>query len=127
MVLFIIKGFTSHNLNFMNNVMNVLTVLLQAQEQPKGGGWQTILMMVLIFAVFYFFMIRPQQKRQKEIKKQRDSMKPGDKVVTSGGIYGKIRDLKEDGTVTIEIAENVRIKVDKSSVFLSMQDVQQQK
>ena len=127
MVLFIIKGFTSHNLNFMNNVMNVLTVLLQAQEQPKGGGWQTILMMVLIFAVFYFFMIRPQQKRQKEIRKQRESMKPGDKVVTSGGIYGKIRDLKEDGTVTIEIAENVRIKVDKSSVFLSMQDVQQQK
>jgi preprotein translocase subunit YajC len=110
----------------MNNVMNVLSVLLQAQEQPKGGGWQTILMMVLIFAVFYFFMIRPQQKRQKEIKKQRDSMKPGDKVVTSGGIYGKIRDIKDDGTVTIEIAENVRIKVDKSSVFLSVQDVQQQ-
>jgi preprotein translocase subunit YajC len=53
-------------------------------------------------------------------------MKPGDKVVTSGGIYGKIRDIKDDGTVTIEIAENVRIKVDKSSVFLSMQDVQQQ-
>ncbi|HOG05534.1 MAG: preprotein translocase subunit YajC [Paludibacter sp.] len=106
--------------------MNVLSVLLQAQEPPKGGGWQTILMMVLIFAVFYFFMIRPQQKRQKEIRKQRESMKPGDKVVTSGGIYGKIRDIKDDGTVTIEIAENVRIKVDKSSVFLSMQDVQQQ-
>jgi len=107
--------------------MNVLSVLLQAQEPPKGGGWQTILMMVLIFAVFYFFMIRPQQKRQKEIRKQRESMKPGDKVVTSGGIYGKIRDIKDDGTVTIEIAENVRIKVDKSSVFLSVQDVQQQK
>ncbi|HQB27978.1 MAG TPA: preprotein translocase subunit YajC [Paludibacter sp.] len=107
--------------------MNVLSVLLQAQEPPKGAGWQTILMMVLIFAVFYFFMIRPQQKRQKEIRKQRESMKPGDKVVTSGGIYGKIRDIKDDGTVTIEIAENVRIKVDKSSVFLSVQDVQQQK
>jgi preprotein translocase subunit YajC len=111
----------------INNVMNVLSVLLQAQEPPKGAGWQTILMMVLIFAVFYFFMIRPQQKRQKEIRKQRESMKPGDKVVTSGGIYGKIRDIKDDGTVTIEIAENVRIKVDKSSVFLSVQDVQQQK
>ncbi len=110
--------------------MNLLSILLQApgaeSVAPKGAGWQTLVMMGLIFAVFYFFMIRPQQKRQKEIRKQREGMKAGDKVVTSGGIYGKIRDVKEDGTVTIEIADNVRIKVDKASVFLSVQDVQQQ-
>lgn len=107
--------------------MDVLNfVMLQAAAPAgQGGGLSGILMMVLIFVVFYFFMIRPQQKRQKEIKKQRDNMQVGDKVVTSGGIYGKIRELKDDGTVIIEIAENVRIKVDKSSVFVSLQDVQQ--
>ena len=102
-----------------------LFLLQAAAPAPQGGGLSGILMMVLIFVVFYFFMIRPQQKRQKEIKKQRENMQVGDKVVTSGGIYGKIREIKEDNTVIIEIAENVRIKVDKSSVFLSLQDAQQ--
>lgn len=106
------------------NAMN-LFLLQAAAPAPQGGGLSGILMMVLIFVVFYFFMIRPQQKRQKEIKKQRDSMQVGDKVITSGGIYGKIRELKDDNTVIIEIAENVRIKVDKTSVFLSVQDAQQ--
>ncbi|MDX9747996.1 MAG: preprotein translocase subunit YajC [Paludibacter sp.] len=101
-------------------------VLLQAAAPAsQGGGLSGILMMVLIFVVFYFFMIRPQQKRQKEIKKQRDNMQVGDKVITSGGVYGKIRELKDDNTVIIEIAENVRIKVDKTSVFMSAQDAQQ--
>lgn len=101
-------------------------VLLQAAAPAsQGGGLSGILMMVLIFVVFYFFMIRPQQKRQKEIKKQRENMQVGDKVITSGGVYGKIRELKDDNTVIIEVAENVRIKVDKTSVFLSAQDAQQ--
>ena len=100
--------------------MNLLSILLQAAA-PAGGGMSSysgILMMVAIFVVFYFFMIRPQTKRQKEIKKQREAMQAGDKVVTSGGIYGKVKDIKET-TVVIEIADNVRIKVDKSSVFAS--------
>lgn len=106
--------------------MNLLSLLLQAASPAgQGGGMSGILMMVLIFVVFYFFMIRPQQKRQKEIKKQRENMQVGDKVVTSGGIYGKIREIKEDNTVIVEIAENVRIKVDKTSVFVSLQDAQQ--
>lgn len=106
--------------------MNLLSVLLQAGTPASGGGGYTpILMMVLIFVVFYFFMIRPQAKRQKEIKKQREAMKPGDSVVTSGGIYGKIKDIKET-TVIVEIAENVRIKVDKNSVFATAEDIQNQ-
>jgi preprotein translocase subunit YajC len=100
-------------------------ILLQQPAGQQSNGLSGILMMVLIFVVFYFFMIRPQQKRQKEIKKQRENMQIGDKVITSGGIYGKIRELKDDGTVIIEIAENVKIKVDKSSVFASVQDAQQ--
>ena len=108
--------------------MNLLSLVVLQAAAPAGAGgsgMSGILMMVLIFVVFYFFMIRPQQKRQKEIKKQRESMIVGDKVITSGGIYGKVREMKDDGTVIVEIAENVRIKVDKTSVFVSLQDAQQ--
>lgn len=106
--------------------MNLLSILLQAPAATGGSGasgYSGILMMVLIFVVFYFFMIRPQSKRQKEIKKQREAMQPGDRVVTSGGIYGKVKEIK-DTTVIIEIAENVRIKVDKNSVFATAEDIQ---
>lgn len=105
--------------------MNLLNILLQNTAPAQGGGmggYSGILMMVLIFVVFYFFMIRPQTKKQKEIKAQREAMKQGDKVVTSGGIYGKIRDIKEN-TITVEIADNVRITVDKNSVFATAQDI----
>ncbi|HRG03542.1 MAG: preprotein translocase subunit YajC [Bacteroidia bacterium] len=108
--------------------MNLLNMLLQTQapaapgQQGGMGAYSGILMMVLIFVVFYFFMIRPQTKRQKEIKAQREAMKQGDRVVTSGGIYGKIRDIKET-TVTVEIADNVRITVDKNSVFATAADI----
>ena len=105
--------------------MNLLSILLQAAAPAAGGAssYSGILMMVLIFVVFYFFMIRPQSKRQKEIKKQREAMQVGDKVVTSGGIQGKVKELKET-TVIVEIAENVRIKVDKNSVFATADDIQ---
>lgn len=109
--------------------MNLLSILLQAEGATEqgavGGGYTGLIMMLLIFVVFYFFMIRPQSKRQKEIKKQREAMKAGDKVVTSGGIYGKVKDIK-DNAVIIEIAENVRIKVDKNSVFAAAEDIQNQ-
>lgn len=105
--------------------MNLLSILLQAAAPAAGGAssYSGILMMVLIFVVFYFFMIRPQSKRQKEIKKQREAMQVGDKVVTSGGIYGKVKEIK-DTTVIVEIAENVRIKIDKNSVFATAEDIQ---
>lgn len=109
--------------------MNLLSIILQAAAAtPEAGGmgsYSGIIMMVMIFVVFYFFMIRPQTKRQKEIKKQREAMQPGDKVVTSGGIYGKVKEIK-DTTVIVEIAENVRIKVDKNSVFATPEDAQNQ-
>jgi len=104
--------------------MKLLSILLEgAQSSPGGlGGMSNLLFIVAIFAVMYFFMIRPQQKRQKEIKKMREAMKVGDKVITSGGIYGKIKDVN-DTSFTIEIAENVRIKVDKASVFAAADDL----
>jgi len=103
--------------------MELLSILLQAA--PAGGGKDNgmmMIMMVAVVAIFYFFFIRPQQKKQKEIKKQREAMKTGDKVITSGGIYGKIKDVN-DTSFTIEIAENVRIKVDKASVFATADDL----
>jgi preprotein translocase subunit YajC len=107
--------------------MSLATILLQAAPATPGtgGGYTGILMLILIFVVFYFFLIRPQSKRQKEIKKQREAMKAGDHVITSGGIYGRIKEVK-DTTLIIEIAENVRVKVDKNSVFLSPEDIQTQ-
>ena len=101
--------------------MSLLSVLLQGATSSTGGGYQGIIMMVLIIAVFYFFMIRPQAKRQKEIVKAREAMKVGDKVVTSGGIHGKIKEI-QDGTMLIEIAPSVQIKVDKAAVFASAVD-----
>ncbi|MDR1631310.1 MAG: preprotein translocase subunit YajC [Dysgonamonadaceae bacterium] len=82
-----------------------------------------ILMLVAVFAIMYFMMIRPQQKRQKEIQKMRDNLKVGDKIVTAGGIHGKIKEINEKDFL-IEIAENVRIRVDKASVFVSSGDIQ---
>lgn len=82
----------------------------------------TLLMMVGIIAVFYFFMIRPQQKKQKELQKSREAMKVGDKVVTSGGIHGRIKEVGETWFL-VEVADGVRLKFDKASVFASSSDV----
>ena len=84
---------------------------------PGGadGGIMSFLPLVLIIVVFYFFMIRPQLKKQKETKKFRESLAKGDKVVTIGGIHGKIVEMK-DLTVIVEIATDVKIKVEKSAI-----------
>ena len=93
--------------------MNLLTILLQQQ----GGGMSMIIMMVAIFAIMYFFMIRPQNKKQKEIQKFRNSIVPGTDVVTAGGIYGKVKEVNElDNTLMVEIASGVKIKIAKNSV-----------
>ena len=93
------------------------TILLQAQTQGAGGSmWSTILMFALLIVVFYFFLIRPQSKRQKEVRKFKDSLENGKSVITQGGIYGKIKEVK-DNYVILEIAEGVKIKVNKNMLF----------
>ena len=105
--------------------MKVLSILLQA---PAGGNssMMSILMIVLLFVIMYFFMIRPQQKKQKEVQKMREALKVGDRIVTSGGIFGKIKEI-EDTTFIVEIAEGVRVKVDKASIFAATNDSQANK
>ena len=103
--------------------MNLLSILLQAAAD--GSQWSGIVMMVVIVAIFYFFMIRPQQKKQKEIQKAREALKTGDKIITAGGIYGRIREI---GNIymMIEVANGVTIRVDKTSIFASAEDAAQQ-
>ena len=98
-------------------------ILLQEQQQGGQSTWSFLIMMLLIFVVFYFFMIRPQTKRQKELQKQRDALKKGDKVVTAGGIYGIIKEVHET-TFIVEIAKDITIKVDKASVYVSAEDAE---
>ena len=98
--------------------MNLMTIFLQQQ----GGGMSMIIMMVAIFAIMYFFMIRPQNKKQKEIQKFRNSITPGTDVVTAGGIYGKVKEVNEmDNTLMVEVASGVKIKVSKNSVYANIE------
>lgn len=98
-------------------------ILLQAQ--PQGGSGISILMIVALIAIFYFFMIRPQSKKQKEMKKFRENMKSGDKVITAGGIHGRVREIKKNGTAVLEIAEGVKITIDTTMIYPTMQDAVQ--
>jgi len=75
--------------------------------------------------VFYFFLIRPQMKRQKDLKNFRESLKKGDKIVTAGGIYGRINNIS-DNVITIDVGNNVLLKVDKSAIVRSEVDIENQ-
>ncbi len=100
--------------------MDFLTIILQEPASPSP--LTSLLPLLLIIVVFYFFMIRPQVKKQKELKNYRSSISKGEKIVTTGGIYGKVTDIKEQ-TLTVEIADNVRIKVDKNAVLKDPSDI----
>lgn len=89
--------------------------------QPSGAAGQTnplvtFLPLILVFVVFYFFMIRPQMKKQKEMTSYRSSLKKGDKVITTGGIYGRVLEVK-DNSVTIDVGGDVKLKVDKNALL----------
>ena len=88
-----------------------------AAATSAGGGYEQILMMVAMFAVLYFIMIRPQMKRAKEHKSLVEALSKGDEVVTQGGIAGRITKVG-DSFVTVEIADNVEIQVQKPAVQL---------
>jgi preprotein translocase subunit YajC len=76
----------------------------------------TFLPLILVFVIFYFFMIRPQMKKQKEMNNYRSTLKRGDKIVTTGGIYGRVYEVK-DNSVTIDVGGDVKLKVDKNALL----------
>ncbi len=93
------------------------STFLQAAAAGGGGSpFQFFGMLALMFVVFYFFLIRPQQKKQKEAQAFASSMKVGDKIITVGGIHGKIVAINEDNTYTIQVDGPTRIKIEKSAV-----------
>jgi preprotein translocase subunit YajC len=99
---------------------NLAFFLLMGQPSGTGSGQSnalvTFLPLLLVFVVFYFFMIRPQMKKQKEMTNYRNALKKGDKVVTTGGIYGRIYEVK-DNYVMLEVGGDLRLKVDKSALI----------
>ncbi len=99
--------------------MDLLNILLfmPPAEGEEGGGLMTFLPLVLIVLVFYLFFIRPQMKKSKDQKKFREAIKKGDKIVTIGGIHGKIIEVQET-TFTIEVEGQNRLRVEKSAVAM---------
>lgn len=85
--------------------------------QPPGGLLNNPLFMLLpMMAIFYFLLIRPQQKRQRELQAMISALKTGDKVITTGGIHGIVSNVKDGSTLSLKIADNVKIEVDKSAI-----------
>ena len=101
--------------------MNYLSFILLL-GQPSGGvpgqsnALVTFIPLLAVFVIFYFFMIRPQMKKQKEMTNYRNSLKKGDKVVTNGGIYGRILEVK-DNFVMMDAGGDVKLKIDKNAVM----------
>ncbi len=94
-------------------------------QQQGQNQWSSLIFLLLIMVVFYFFLIRPQMKRQKELKNFRDALKKGDRIITAGGIYGKINNIAEN-VITIDVGNNVLLKIDKSAVLRDTSDVENQ-
>jgi len=104
--------------------MNILlNVFLMGQPTQGQNPYQGFIMLLLIVVVFYFFMIRPQMKRQKELRKYREALQKGDKVITTGGIYGRVDSIK-DNYVIVEVDTNVRMRIDKSAILRDSSDIE---
>ena len=97
--------------------MNLLNILLMDPGQGESSPMTTIFMFGSIILVFYFFMLRPQMKKQKDQRKFKDEVKKGDKVVTLGGIHGKIVEIR-DSVFILDIENGGKIKVEKSAISM---------
>jgi len=102
--------------------MNIAYALGQggAGAQGGSGGFASFIPLILMFVIFYFLLIRPQQKKTKEHRQMIDNLKTGDRIITSGGLHGRITGISENA-LTVEIAEKVRVKVNRGSVSALMQ------
>lgn len=104
--------------------MNILSILLNADPAGQGSMFMNFIPLLLIIVVFYLFFIRPQLKKQKDARKYREALKKGDKVITIGGLHGKIVEVQER-TFTIEVAPEIKLRIEKSAV--AMDGPQEQK
>ncbi len=88
----------------------------QAAGGGAGSALASFLPLILIFAIMYFLLIRPQQKKVKQHQKMVEALRRGDQVVTAGGLVGKVTKVREDGEIEVELAENVKVRVVKSTI-----------
>jgi preprotein translocase subunit YajC len=95
-------------------MINEYVILMTGGQQQ--GGIMSFLPLIAIVVVFYFFMIRPQMKKAKDQKKYIESLKKGDKILTIGGIYGKIVEVKEDATIIMEVEDGSKMRISKNAV-----------
>jgi preprotein translocase subunit YajC len=95
--------------------MNQLLILMSGPQQGQGGI-MSFLPLIAIVVVFYFFMIRPQMKKAKDQKKYIEALKKGDKILTIGGIYGKIVEVRDDATIIMEVEDGTKMKISKNAV-----------
>lgn len=90
------------------------------QDQSSGGGLIGFLPLILIFLIFYLLLLRPQQKKQRMLQLQIKNMKPGDRIITTGGIHGTVASISEND-IMLKIADKVKIKLSKSAIAVVMQ------
>lgn len=103
----------------------MLTSILLQDAAAQGNGMSTIIMIVLVIAIFYFFMIRPQNKERKRMRDFLESLQVGSKVRTASGVYGKVKEIK-DTVIILEVADNVKIKIDKNYIVGSAEEATQE-
>ena len=103
----------------------MLTSILLQDAAAQGNGMSTIFMIVLMIAIFYFFMIRPQNKERKRMRDFLESLQVGSKVRTASGVYGKVKEIK-DTVIILEVADNVKIKIDKNYIVGSAEEATQE-
>ena len=105
----------------MNLLQAIFLFAQPSAEGGKGGGAPMIIFLVLMIVIFYFFMIRPQKKKEKDAQTFRANLQKGDKVVTIGGMHGKISEI-QDATFTIETEDGSKIRIDKAAVSHTVKD-----
>ena len=103
----------------------MLTSILLQEAAAQGNGMSTIIMIVLLIAIFYFFIIRPQNKERKRMRDFLESLQVGSKVRTASGVYGKVKEIK-DTVIILEVADNVKIKIDKNYIVGSAEEATQE-
>jgi len=105
---------------------NLMDIILLSPTKEGQSPMTSLLPLLLIIVVFYLFMIRPQVRKQKDLKNFRESLRKGDKIITTGGIFGKINNIS-DNIITVDAGNNVIFKVDKSAVLKDPTDLPTQK